>query len=39
MPKLAGVLWYDIADPDGDFTLRGRSVMSAFRALLKEACR
>jgi hypothetical protein len=39
MPKLAGVLWYDIADPDGDFTLRGRSVTSAFRTLLKEACR
>jgi hypothetical protein len=39
MPKLAGVLWYDIADRDGDFTLRGRSVTSAFRTLLKEACR
>jgi hypothetical protein len=39
MPKLAGVLWYDISDPDGDFTIRGRSVTSAFRSLLKEACR
>jgi Glycosyl hydrolase family 26 len=39
MPKLAGVLWYDVADSNGDFTLRGRSVMSAFRSLLKEACR
>jgi hypothetical protein len=39
MPKLAGVLWYDIADPNGDFTLRGASVISAFRTLLKEACR
>jgi hypothetical protein len=39
MPKLAGVLWYDIADPNGDFTIRGSSVTSAFRTLLKEACR
>ncbi len=39
MPKLAGVLWYDIADPNGDFTLSGSSVVSAFRTLLNEACR
>jgi Glycosyl hydrolase family 26 len=39
MPKLAGVIWYDVADPNGDFMLHGRSVTSAFRSLLKEACR
>lgn len=39
MPKLAGVLWYDVADAEGDFTLRGGTVTTAFRGLLKEACR
>ena len=39
MPKLAGVLWYDIAEPNGDFTIRGSAVTNAFRTLLKEACR
>ena len=39
MPKLAGMVWYDVNDPTGDFRLRGRSVNSAFRSLLKEACR
>ncbi len=39
MPKLAGVLWYDIAEPSGDFTIGGSAVTSAFRTLLKEACR
>jgi hypothetical protein len=39
MPKLAGVLWYDVRDRYGDFRLRGRPVTSAFRALLKGACR
>lgn len=39
MPKLAGVLWYDVRDRHGDFRLRGRPVTSAFRDLLKGACR
>lgn len=39
MPKLAGVLWYDVKDPFGDFRLRGAPVTSAFSALLKGACR
>jgi hypothetical protein len=39
MPKLAGVVWYDIDDPDGDFRLSGTGVIGAFKSLLKEACR
>jgi hypothetical protein len=39
MPKLAGIVWYDINDPDGDFRLTGTGVISAFKSLLKEACR
>ena len=39
MPKLAGVLWYDVKDPFGDFRLKGSAVTSAFGALLKGACR
>jgi hypothetical protein len=39
MPNLAGVLWYDVKDPFGDFRLRGSAVTSAFGALLKGACR
>ena len=39
MPKLAGVLWYDVRDRYGDFRLRGKPVTSAFRDLLKGACR
>ncbi len=39
MPKLAGVVWYDVAEAHGDFSLHGRPVTSAFRTLLKEACR
>ena len=39
MPKLAGVVWYDVKDPYGDFRLRGGPVTSAFRALLKGACK
>jgi hypothetical protein len=39
MPNLAGVLWYDVKDPFGDFRLRGPDVTSAFGALLKGACR
>ncbi|HEX6945601.1 MAG TPA: glycosyl hydrolase, partial [Casimicrobiaceae bacterium] len=39
MPKLAGVLWYDVRDRYGDFRLRGTKVTAAFRDLLKGACR
>lgn len=39
MPKLAGVIWYDIDDPTGDFILRGTPVIAAFKSLLQEACR
>jgi hypothetical protein len=39
MPRLAGIVWYDVNDPTGDFRLRGKPVTSAFRSLLKEACR
>jgi hypothetical protein len=39
MPKLAGVVWYDVDDPTGDFTLQGTTVISAFKSLLQEACR
>ena len=39
MPNLAGVLWYDVKDPFGDFRLKGSAVTSAFGALLKGACR
>jgi hypothetical protein len=39
MPKLAGIVWYDVADPTGDFRLTGTLVMQAFRSLLKEGCR
>jgi hypothetical protein len=39
MPDLAGVVWYDIDDPTGDFRLRGAPVTKAFKSLLQEACR
>jgi mannan endo-1,4-beta-mannosidase len=39
MPKLAGIVWYDIDDPTGDFRLRGNLTIQAFRSLLKEGCR
>jgi mannan endo-1,4-beta-mannosidase len=39
MPKLAGLVWYDVDDPLGDFRLRGRTVMSAFSDLVEEGCR
>ncbi len=34
MPKLAGVVWYDVEDPLGDFRLSGKTVLSAFQDLL-----
>jgi mannan endo-1,4-beta-mannosidase len=39
MPKLAGLVWYDVDDPLGDFRLRGGTVLSAFRDLVEEGCR
>lgn len=39
MPKLAGVVWYDVNDPNGDFRLQGSLVIAAFRSLLLESCR
>jgi Glycosyl hydrolase family 26 len=39
MPKLAGLVWYDVDDPLGDFRLRGRTVISAFSDLVEEGCR
>ena len=39
MPRLAGVLWYDVSEPDGDFAIHGSAVNIAFRTLLGEACR
>ena len=39
MPKLAGVIWFDAKDPYGDFRLQGAKVTSAFKGLLKGACR
>lgn len=39
MPKLAGVLWFDVKDQFGDFRLQGKPVTDAFRALLKGGCR
>ncbi len=39
MPKLAGLVWYDVNDPTGDFRLQGALVLDAFKSLLKGACR
>jgi mannan endo-1,4-beta-mannosidase len=39
MPKLAGVIWYDVKDPYGDFRIRGKQDTAAFKTLLKGACR
>ncbi len=39
MPRLAGVVWYDVNDPNGDFRLQGSLVIAAFRSLLLESCR
>jgi mannan endo-1,4-beta-mannosidase len=39
MPRLAGVVWYDVKDPLGDFRLAGKSVLSAFRSLVAGGCR
>jgi hypothetical protein len=39
MPRLAGVVWYDVKDPLGDFALSGKTVLDAFRNLLAGGCR
>jgi Glycosyl hydrolase family 26 len=39
MPRLAGLVWYDVRDPLGDFRLSGRTVMNAFQNLVEEGCR
>lgn len=39
LPRLAGIVWYDVRDPStGDFRLTG-SRGKAFRGLLRESCR
>ena len=38
MPKLAGVVWYDVKDSAGDFRLKGASA-SAFKTLLSQSCK
>jgi hypothetical protein len=37
MPKLRGLVWFDVYDPEGDFTL-DRAAMSTARSLLKKRC-
>jgi hypothetical protein len=40
MPKLTGVVWFDVKDPSGDFRLRATpAATSAFKGLLKGACK
>jgi hypothetical protein len=40
MPRLAGVVWFDVKDPSGDFRLRATpAATSAFKGLLKGACK
>jgi hypothetical protein len=39
MPRLAGVVWYDVKDPLGDFRLSGKAVLSAFHSLVADGCR
>jgi beta-mannanase len=37
MPKLRGIVWFDVADPQGDFRLAGPALKSA-KTLLKGRC-
>lgn len=37
MPQLRGLVWYDVADPEGDFRLAGPSLQTA-KSLLKRRC-
>jgi hypothetical protein len=39
MSRLAGVVWYDVRDPSGDFRLLTGPITTAFSSLLQEACR
>jgi hypothetical protein len=40
MPKLTGVVWFNVKDPSGDFRLRATpAATSAFKGLLKGACK
>ncbi len=39
MPRLAGVVWYDVNESLGNFSLEGNSVLSAFSNLVEEGCR
>jgi hypothetical protein len=40
MPKLTGVVWFDVKDPSGDFRVRATPAStSAFKGLLKGACK
>jgi hypothetical protein len=39
MPKLAGVVWHDARDGNGDFRLAGKPVVKAFQSLLRKSCR
>ena len=39
MPRLGGIVYYDVREPNGDFRLRGKAVGSAFKALLRRRCR
>ncbi len=37
MPRLRGVVWFDVADPQGDFRLAGPALQTA-KSLLKGRC-
>jgi len=37
LPRLRGLVWYDVADPEGDFRLAGPSLQTA-KSLLKKRC-
>jgi hypothetical protein len=37
MPKLRGVVWFDVADPQGDFRLAGSALQTA-KSILKGRC-
>jgi hypothetical protein len=37
MPRLRGVVWFDVADPTGDFRLAGPALRTA-GALLRARC-
>ena len=39
MPNLAGIVWLDAKDGNGDFRLSGKPVRKAFKSLLRKSCR